>query len=602
MKLLTGVPFINSLFNSRSFLPFRDIPNSDYRGYSIFVKFSLLLCCWIIINPCRASGDIVINEIYYDHPGSDSGYEYIELYNCSGERINLEGLRIIFADGRTGGQRLFYQFGSDCYIPGKTVFLTGGIEFNGNAAYEPLCVLQNGPDAVLLEWRGLILDRVGYGEIGSPDMFESSPAPDIEAGRSLSRKPDGRDSDDNSRDFVPAEPSPGRVNFYDLDTGISIRVNNPLPCRGGYLEMEMEVASMGIRPFTGSFEVLLSIPTLCNRIIEAEMSEGKSAVMADLRVRVPFFMDSLEVTASLTGQDFGNRQNDVDSMVLFTSPGDLVINEVMYRPRGSGSEWIEIYNTGERSLNLNGYRISDANGRLYLITGEDIRVDPEMYAVLAEKPGILTERVERDKITGLDPFSEAENFRVIVVEGGWPVLNDYPGESEPEIITIRDRFGRFVEKIEYCDLLEGERGISIERYSSGACSSCPGGLWHRAVCRGGSTPGRENSVAGIPGSSLKISPNPFIISRSRKVLISGRKRAGMEGVLIRIYDMNGMEVVRLFGEKRGADYYAFYWDGNDSRGDPVNTGLYICVAEYFSEGGDVMGREKKCIAVSSGVF
>jgi len=283
MKLLIGVFSIYSLFNPRSLPSFRDIPNSDYPGHPFFVKFSLLLWCWIIINPCRVSGDIVINEIYYDHPGSDSGYEYIELYNCSGERINLEGLRIIFADGRTGGQRLFYQFGPDCHLPAQTVILAGGIEFSGNAAYEPLCVLQNGPDAVLLEWGGLILDRVGYGEIGSPDMFETSPAQDIEAGRSLSRKPDGRDSDDNSRDFVSAEPSPGRVNFYDLDTGISIKVNNPLPCRGGYLEIDMEVASMGIRPFSGYVEVLLSIPRLCNRMIEAEMSEGESVVMEGLR-------------------------------------------------------------------------------------------------------------------------------------------------------------------------------------------------------------------------------------------------------------------------------------------------------------------------------
>jgi hypothetical protein len=160
-----------------------------------------------------------------------------------------------------------------------------------------------------------------------------------------------------------------------------------------------------------------------------------------------------------------------------------------------------------------------------------------------------------------------------------------------------------IEKIEYHDMLEGARGRSIERFSPFVCSSIEGGLWHTCSHETGSTPGTANSVFnGVLGINDKftISPNPFSPARDKEVVISGKARTRDTGFLVRIFNMEGMEIVSLAGEKNGANYFSFLWDGLDSNGGMVVTGLYICVVEYYGLGGGVCRREKGCLAVKAG--
>ena len=41
---------------------------------------------------CSALGDLVVNEVYYDHPGADSGYEFVEFYNPLPWPVSLDGV------------------------------------------------------------------------------------------------------------------------------------------------------------------------------------------------------------------------------------------------------------------------------------------------------------------------------------------------------------------------------------------------------------------------------------------------------------------------------------------------------------------------------
>ena len=46
-------------------------------GFSSLVIFSLI----ILISCDSAAAGVVFNEFYYDHPGADTGHEFIELHN-----------------------------------------------------------------------------------------------------------------------------------------------------------------------------------------------------------------------------------------------------------------------------------------------------------------------------------------------------------------------------------------------------------------------------------------------------------------------------------------------------------------------------------------
>jgi len=151
-------------------------------------------------------GDVVINEVQYDPPqsGPDASFEWVELFNRTGETINLEGWRIrdnsesdsipplllppndfaVIAAAEEG----FYENFS--HFAGRIVFLHGAI---GNG-------LSNDGDCIILEdSEGRVIDAISYGD----DTSQSPHCPDIAWGHSLERSPPGGEFSDNP------DPTPG---------------------------------------------------------------------------------------------------------------------------------------------------------------------------------------------------------------------------------------------------------------------------------------------------------------------------------------------------------------------------------------------------------
>lgn len=168
-------------------------------------------------------GEVVINELYYDAPGSDTdGVLFVELFGTP--EMVLGGYQIVFINGDGGAITDLIELpaesrmGADGFFviaDGRTDMLdttvVAGSDLIDN--FDP----QNGPDGVqLLDAAGRLLDSLVYGEgavavaeNGFP-LGEGSFAPDVAGGHSLSRHPAGWDSDDNAVDFVENTlPSPG---------------------------------------------------------------------------------------------------------------------------------------------------------------------------------------------------------------------------------------------------------------------------------------------------------------------------------------------------------------------------------------------------------
>lgn len=166
---------------------------------------------------------IVINELYYDAPGSDTdGVLFVELHGTPG--MDLAGYQILFVNGGNGTVTDIIELpeGSTVYEDGFFVIAdgrTGALDTTQVAVYDFIDNFdpQNGPDGVqLVNPQGDLLDTVVYGEGAVPlaendlPLGEGSFAVDVAGGHSLSRYPAGFDTDDNSIDFVEnSEPSPG---------------------------------------------------------------------------------------------------------------------------------------------------------------------------------------------------------------------------------------------------------------------------------------------------------------------------------------------------------------------------------------------------------
>lgn len=564
-----------------------------YARFPIVLRRFLSLLLLFVSN--AAHSRVLINEVYYDHPGRDEGWEFVELCNAGEVDCDLCGYRIEFVDGLSLRSRDVWIAGTGLVLaPGEHLLVSGAARLPEDELLL-LGTLENGPDALRLVAPAGVVDLIGYGELGQSGLYESSPAPDAGPGFSLARKPDGRDTDSNGADFVVAEPSPGTRNFFSTDLGVSITYKKGLPCRGEGLPIGVTIENYGLDPCSGSVLVETSVIVegnpVASKTTETTVALGASCSDFSEVLLLPPYLSRFEILAAIRYAPDENEANDTAEIHLNTSPGPVVVNEIMYRPRTGGSEWVELKNSGASPCNICNWSLSDARNLPRLVSAEDLWIDAKGFLILAQNPAAFV----RDQ-----PCCGAE---VAAVRGGWPVLNDGGDAGIADVVELYDETGVLEERVEYENLVGDERGRTIERFSALVCSSIAGGVWHMCASAEGSTPGAENSIGGEPGPPglLEVSPNPFCPRRDGYVSFSCSLGEGETGLLVRIFDMGGLEVRRLFGEAGGARFFSCRWDGRHAGGSIVRTGLYICVYEFVGSGGAVCRTEKRCVAVAGGL-
>lgn len=166
-----------------------------------------------------APAALVINEIDYDQPGTDSA-EFIELFNNGPGAIGLDGYSLSLINGSTGSPYRSID------LSGAAVAGGGYYVICGNAATVVACnqeaspasnLIQNGgPDGVALLQGSLVIDTLSYeGNLGGPyaegggtTLADSNAEPYL----GLSRLPGGLDTNDNNADFALRCISPGTAN------------------------------------------------------------------------------------------------------------------------------------------------------------------------------------------------------------------------------------------------------------------------------------------------------------------------------------------------------------------------------------------------------
>jgi hypothetical protein len=161
---------------------------------------------------------VVINEVLYDPIGEDTGC-FVELMGPPG--LNLDDYWLVGVNGEDAKEYNLIDL-SGKNIPSDGYFVVAQDEsvpdadlIDGNANF------QNGPDSIeLWNWDGKV-DSVGYGDF-TLAVFSGEGEPTLDlTGYSIGRRPDGKDTNDNSIDFIGlAVPSPGEPNDPRIDVSI----------------------------------------------------------------------------------------------------------------------------------------------------------------------------------------------------------------------------------------------------------------------------------------------------------------------------------------------------------------------------------------------
>ncbi|NNL07035.1 MAG: lamin tail domain-containing protein [Gammaproteobacteria bacterium] len=192
----------------------------------------------ILLGISTAEAALIINEVDYDQPGSDTA-EFIELFNAGMSPVVLDGYTIDLVNGSNGSAYSSFD------LTGLTVSANGYLVLCDNLAAVTNCNIdvtssgwiQNGGsdgDAVALLSGGTLVDSVVY------EGMSSFLAPYAEGGSftiadsnsismSIGRLPNGIDSNTNSADFNSACITPGSGNISGTgDCSLSVSAV-PLP-------------------------------------------------------------------------------------------------------------------------------------------------------------------------------------------------------------------------------------------------------------------------------------------------------------------------------------------------------------------------------------
>jgi hypothetical protein len=538
----------------------------------------LFLLVFIFLSDSPVSSQIVVNEIYYDHPGRDGGYEFVELMNFDDVPRALAGCTLEFHDGSSDGWRVIWASDETDTIGGGALFVIGGSSVLPLPNRVIELGLQNGPDAVRVVVGGVEGDRVGYGALSDGRYFERQSAPDVSEGESLGRYPDGHDTDDNAADFRALEPSPGRFNqprrnvvlMPAGDTPIrrAIEVGEPDVVR-------VFVGNRGLEPVAAgavAVEVIDSTELFATQIDRATtphvINAGDSI---ELEFMVTLSSGYHHVTLFARYDD--ERPGD-NGVVLLRRVGrpPLLISEVMSLPAVGCPEYVELFNTGATAYHLVDHWVRDRAHEPIGVGSLSRMIPPGAYAVITEDESLL-----------LGCFSFLDTALVTEVEGGWPSLNHTGAGDEADSVVVLDRFLLPVDRVAYPPQSPDSRGRSLERvdlYAGDRPHS-----WLLSTSAGGGSPGRhhEQVVFETPRhEAVLVGPNPFDPSSGQAALITVSARGEPSRATVQIFDVVGRRVCEV-GSSTSLPF-VFLWDGRDGRGRLVAPGIYIVACELHGLG------------------
>ncbi len=223
------------------------------------------------------SAQVVINEVYYDAPGSDNGQVFVELYGPSGTDISGWIIQAIEGSGSSASncnnESFTFPAGTTIGASGCVVVADGnsGVTSVANANFIVSDMdLENSNEGLqLIDMSGatpVLADAMAYGTIDPTNVasgcnglgwYEGNAARDVFAPLSLERCPAGNDTGDNDADFTPTAPTPGVASACcNAMEYVSMGVRNNLSLAAGDavgIDLWTSCAGGGLYLIVGSF-------------------------------------------------------------------------------------------------------------------------------------------------------------------------------------------------------------------------------------------------------------------------------------------------------------------------------------------------------------
>ena len=289
-----------------------------------------------------------------------------------------------------------------------------------------------------------------------------------------------------------------------------------------------------------------------------------------------------------SGNAIGTTNTARVGLYEHTDSFNIVINEILFNPRPTSNDYVEIYNRSNKILNLKNVYIANRNttgaiSSIAQLSTEDYLLFPQDFMVITESRSLVL----YDYI--------ANNPDAFIEIGSMPSFND----DESNVILLNEQ-GNIVDEVAYSDkwhfkLISNKEGVSLERIDYDARSQDEQN-WHSAATNVGyGTPTYKNSQyridAGVQG---EITVTPDIVSPDNDgtddfatINYSFPEPGYVAGITI--FDASGRPVRYLQRNALCGVKGYFRWDGLGEKNQKLPVGIYIIYTEVFN----LKGKTKK---------
>ncbi len=415
-------------------------------------------------------GDVVINEIMY--APSPSTNEFIELYNRTNTAVALDKLE--FADANREYEPVTTT--DTVLTAGEYVVLVRDAE-SFEAAFPSVDYLapdgwaayNNGGDTVYLRHSpsGTPLDSVPYdpswgGSDGlSLERIDPAGPPDVASNFASSE--------------ADAEATPGQQNsVYDLDETPPV-LETATPSQNG--DSLTVVFSEPIDATTVSADAFqfaaVDAPSITAVQVDAS---APHRVRCALSPSLPTGDYTLVVTAvaDRRGNVLGESQVSFSYFVPESpAPKDVVVSEILYAPPTASTEFVELYNRSEKTIDLGALQLADADRDFNAVAPPLTLLAPDEYVVLV-----------RDS----DAFEAAFPSVNYFAPEGWDALNN-GGDT---VVLRHGPSATELDAVPYGPSWGGSEGRSLERIDPYGPSNHASNF-ASSTAPAGATPGAQNS-------------------------------------------------------------------------------------------------------------
>ncbi|HEX8546040.1 MAG TPA: lamin tail domain-containing protein [Cytophagaceae bacterium] len=180
--------------------------------------------------------------------------EFIELYNPTDIAINLKGWKILYRSSAGKNETELFTWKGDFLLKPKDFFIAASEEFPGKKNGKLKDNLSGTSGAIgLRDSKDSLRESVAYGKVNADNIFIEKSACDApNKATSMSRLPDGKDTDDNSLDFVNTKtPTPGDLNTSTVTSTATIENNDGVE----FIQSSQSVISVNFKDASPNNEI-----------------------------------------------------------------------------------------------------------------------------------------------------------------------------------------------------------------------------------------------------------------------------------------------------------------------------------------------------------